>query len=181
MNYINQFLTKYRRISWPLYIYGSIRSTVQPFLNPTFEANEILPNLWLGNIGSASNKQALDDHHIKNIVSLAIGTRSLFNDIHYIHISLLDHPDEQIIEKIKPILPIVHQLLLDAKPVLIHCMVGASRSVAFLICYCMKYKSWSLNYCLDFIKEKRPLISPNTGYLVQLQNYEKELNIPSLL
>ncbi len=30
---------------------------------------------------------------------------------------------------------------------------------------------------LKFVKQKRPKISPNKGFIEQLRNYEKELNI----
>ena len=56
--------------------------------------------------------------------------------------------------------------------VLVHCMYGISRSVAFVIAYLIKYKNYSVDEALKFLMKKRNKINPNKGFLEQLYAYE---------
>lgn len=59
--------------------------------------------------------------------------------------------------------------------ILVHCVQGISRSASVVIAYCMKSNEWSLKKSYDFVKSKRKIISPNVGFIKQLQQYEKLL------
>ena len=59
--------------------------------------------------------------------------------------------------------------------VLVHCYAGISRSTSIVIAYLMKNKKMSFNKALELIKEKRGKIQPNSGFVLQLKAYEKEL------
>lgn len=179
MDYLSKWIKNVCRSDYPLYLYGSLRSTFQgywneKFENNEFEATEIIENLWLGNIASATNRKQLLAHDIKNIVVTAIGVRQLFSEINYVYIPLRDTESEFILSQIKQILPQVHDMVLKA-PTLVHCMVGASRSATLVICYLMRFKRINLKDSLALVKDKRPIVDPNSGYLKQLQEFEKEL------
>ncbi|KAG0233409.1 hypothetical protein BGW42_007494 [Actinomortierella wolfii] len=55
--------------------------------------------------------------------------------------------------------------------VLVHCVAGASRSPTIVCAYVMKEKKLKVEEALEFIREKRPLVGPNEGFLSQLQMY----------
>ena len=59
--------------------------------------------------------------------------------------------------------------------VLIHCMAGISRSVTLTIAYLMYHFGLSMHAAYQFVKEKRPAISPNLNFMGQLVEFEKEL------
>lgn len=59
--------------------------------------------------------------------------------------------------------------------VLVHCMAGISRGPAIVIGYLMYKHLMTLNEAYELVKEKRPLIKPNKGFLEQLQELEKKL------
>ena len=59
--------------------------------------------------------------------------------------------------------------------VLVHCQAGMSRSAAILASYLKKKKKIGSADAVSFIKSKRPLISPNSGFLSQLKVYENEI------
>ena len=61
--------------------------------------------------------------------------------------------------------------------VLVHCHAGISRSSSILIAYIMKSQKMSLEKVLELMKSKREKVNPNTGFMKQLKDYEKELNI----
>ena len=59
--------------------------------------------------------------------------------------------------------------------ILIHCMAGISRSVTLTIAYLMAHFGMSMQDAYQFVKDKRPAISPNLNFMGQLVEFEKEL------
>jgi dual specificity MAP kinase phosphatase len=59
--------------------------------------------------------------------------------------------------------------------ILIHCMAGISRSVTITIAYLMAYFNMSMQESYQYVKDKRPAISPNLNFMGQLVEFEKEL------
>ncbi|KAE9453179.1 hypothetical protein C3L33_14948, partial [Rhododendron williamsianum] len=50
-----------------------------------------------------------------------------------------------------------------------------SCSVTIVVAYLMKKYSMSMSEALKHVKSKRPIASPNSGFMTQLQNFEKSL------
>ena len=63
--------------------------------------------------------------------------------------------------------------------VLIHCVAGISRSVTITIAYLMKQYRMPLQKAYDYIKNRRPAISPNLNFMGQLLEYERMLDLGS--
>lgn len=59
--------------------------------------------------------------------------------------------------------------------VFVHCMAGRSRSATLVAAYLMWAQRLSLRQALILLKERRPMIFPNVGFLQQLRRYEAEL------
>ena len=59
--------------------------------------------------------------------------------------------------------------------ILIHCMAGISRSVTLTIAYLMAHFAMSMQEAYQFVKDKRPAISPNLNFMGQLVEFEREL------
>jgi protein-tyrosine phosphatase len=68
----------------------------------------------------------------------------------------------------------------NANAVLVHCNAGVSRSTTIVIAYLLhkrmfkKYKD-----ALDHVKAKRAVANPNSGFVEQLVQFEKQLNSSS--
>jgi len=60
--------------------------------------------------------------------------------------------------------------------VLIHCRAGISRSATVCIAYLMYAGRLSLDQAHDYLKLRRPLISPNLNFMRQLAEFETSLN-----
>jgi len=58
---------------------------------------------------------------------------------------------------------------------LVHCQMGKSRSVSFIIAYLMKYMRMKFDDALLYLKRIRRTAFPNRGFINQLKEYEKEL------
>jgi len=59
--------------------------------------------------------------------------------------------------------------------VFVHCHAGISRSATISISYIMKTMGWDLHKSYEFVKHKRPCISPNLHFMGQLLEFEKKL------
>ncbi|CAD8082978.1 unnamed protein product [Paramecium sonneborni] len=60
--------------------------------------------------------------------------------------------------------------------VLIHCYAGISRSAAIVAAYIMQKYNWSVNQSILHIQNKRRIVSPNSGFMKQLREFEKKLS-----
>ena len=139
---------------------------------------EIIPHLFLGSIGSASNLKQLQNFKITHIVCCASGIKNFFpDDFKYINLNLLDSEKEDIKQYFKESFDFIDEAIKNGGNVLVHCHAGVSRSSTILISYLMKSKKMKLNEVLDLLKTKREKVSPNAGFLRQLSDYEKELGL----
>lgn len=59
--------------------------------------------------------------------------------------------------------------------VLIHCQAGISRSATICLAYLMSKRKCSLEEAYEYVKERRPVISPNFNFMGQLQTWEREI------
>lgn len=59
--------------------------------------------------------------------------------------------------------------------VFIHCLAGISRSPSLAIAYIMRYLNLSVDEAYQYVKQRRPKISPNFNFLGQLYQYEHNL------
>jgi hypothetical protein len=69
----------------------------------------------------------------------------------------------------------IDDALLKKEAVLIHCHAGVSRSATITIAWLMKSKKWSFEESFAFVKAKRSCISPNSGFIRQLKEWEEFL------
>ena len=139
---------------------------------------EIIPHLFLGSIGSASNLKNLENSKITHILCCGSGIKNYFPDkFKYYNIPLLDSDKEDIKKYFGNSYDFIDNAIKNNGNVLVHCHAGISRSSTILIAYIMKSQKMSLDKVLDLIKSKREQVNPNAGFMQQLKEYEKELNL----
>ena len=139
---------------------------------------EIIPHLFLGSIGSASNLKNLENSKITHILCCGSGIKNYFPDkFKYYNIPLLDSDKEDIKKYFGSSYEFIDEAIKNNGNVLVHCHAGISRSSSILIAYIMKSQKMSLEKVLELMKSKREKVNPNTGFMKQLKDYEKELNI----
>ena len=59
----------------------------------------------------------------------------------------------------------------------LHCYAGVSRSPTVCIAYLMRAHQWSLSQAYDYVKSRRPHISPNLHFMGQLVAFQKQLEL----
>jgi protein tyrosine/serine phosphatase len=164
------------RNEWLYYYYGKLKTTLQRYIDDTFEANQIIENLWLGAISSSCNREALHENCIETVVSAILGSSAIYPfDFKYERSKLRDVEDEDIKKEFYRLLPIIHQELRNKRGVLVHCVLGKSRSCSIVAAYLIQYQNMTTEEALAFIKTKRSQIAPNESYIQQLKEFEEEI------
>ena len=139
---------------------------------------EIIPHLYLGSIGSASNLKQLQNCKITHILCCAAGIKRFFpNDFQYKTLDILDSENVNIKQYFEETNAFIDDAIKKNGNVLVHCHAGISRSSAFLMAYIMKSQKMGVDKVLDLLKSKREKVNPNAGFIKQLREYEKDLCI----
>ena len=139
---------------------------------------EIIPHLFLGSIGCASNLKQLENNKMTHILCCASGIKNFFpNKFKYHNLQLLDSDKEDIKKYFDESFNFIDNGIKNGGNVLVHCHAGVSRSSTILLAYIMKSQKMKLDKALELIKSKREKASPNIGFIQQLKEYEKELGI----
>lgn len=172
-----------------MYYIGKVRCYIQSYVDNKFSANEIYPCIYVGDLASASNRDALLEQGITHILSIFNGSYEKFSDVFTYKII---HINDDVWEDISEYFAESNKFIDDAlkspnNKVMIHCQKGISRSVTLLIAY----KLWKLNQnnrilfdniddtidgIIKEIKVHRSEADPNSGFIDCLKKYVKKLN-----
>lgn len=143
------------------------------------QCSMITPNLYLSGNLVASNMQQLKENNINTVVNCA-GTicKNYFeSEFDYITLFLADGQGEDISSLFLDILDSMNRRISHQKSVLIHCQQGVSRSATMVIMYLMWKTNQPYEKVFAMVKEKRNVVSPNTGFLCQLLLWEQRLGL----
>jgi protein-tyrosine phosphatase len=140
-------------------------------------ANEIIPNLWLGNRNAPKETENLKKNNIQLIINCS-------KDIIYpidlnievirlpIHDMNTTESNEILANKINYLTYIINIYLNNNIGVLVHCYAGVQRSATVVLCYLLKYKSMSLDMAKTIMKEKRNIVFfPYPTFNTFINNY----------
>lgn len=127
--------------------------------------------LYLSCDSVPEKKEILDQYQIKGIVVALSMDELIFYQYHpdpmkYCIIPICDYKDEPI----ETYFDECFRFIDDIKgAVLVHCAAGVSRSATLVIAYLMTRKKMSFLEAHFFVKERRPIIRPNDGFMQKLQ------------
>ena len=147
-------------------IINAYKSTIRPM-------SKITNNIYLGNIYDAQNIEKLLEMGIQKVLSLITETELLKYppEIEHKLINIEDFPRQNIIQYFGECLLFME----DNKKVFVHCMAGVSRSATIIIAYLMWKNQLDFMEAVTLLEQIRPIISPNYGFVRQLQMFEKLL------
>ena len=138
------------------------------------DIDEIIENLYLGDLSGAENIDKIKKLGIKKVLSLLNGYFPQYKESdNIIHktLNVNDFDEENIIKYFGECLNFIK----GEEKILVHCAAGASRSATVVIAYIMWNKKMSFKEALEFVQNKRNIVCPNPGFKDQLELFEKEL------
>ena len=172
-----------------MYYFGRSLITTQRYIGTTFTASQVEERIFIGDVASASNKEAMHDQGITHIITVINGGYELFpNDFIYKIIHVNDDTWVDIGEYFDSTVCFINQVMSDPKnKIMIHCHQGVSRSVAVYMAYklyCMNninHINFSdidnmINSILHDIRIYRKIANPNNGFIQLLKQYVCKLN-----
>ncbi|KAK1881844.1 Dual specificity protein phosphatase 13 isoform A [Dissostichus eleginoides] len=146
------------------------------------QVDEVWPNIYIGNVAVAQNKTSLQKLGITHVLNAAhskrgsIGNQSFYgNDFVYCGIPADDSTHFDLDVYFNPAADFINKALKthDGK-VLVHCIMGMSRSSTLVLAYLMIYRQLPLKRALQKLIQKRA-IYPNRNFLALLLDLDLQL------
>jgi len=155
------------------YHYGAILSKSLKVLPVrSFDAQEIVPGLYLGDVYAAHNSKELQKRNITHVVTCTVGVAPPYPEhFRYMHLQILDCAAESIHEHFAETSAFISKAIESGGTVLVHCIRGVSRSATIVAAYLMTALKMSADEAVDKIREQRPIARPNYGFMIQLAMY----------
>ena len=128
----------------------------------------IIDNIFLGSSFNASNEDLLDNLKIKRIVNISYDIPNYHNNLDYFYLKMKDDGiDEFNKEQLDNIINFIKK---DNNNVLIHCMMGRSRSATVVLYYLIKIHNMTLDESLEYLLSKRYVVNPSIKFIENLKN-----------
>lgn len=172
-----------------MYYAGRAQCLVQYYINNNFSASEITERIFIGDLASAANCNAMIEQGITHIISVFNGAYPTYpdnfeykiihiNDDIWVDIGMYFDETNEYIDKV---------LTNPNTKIMIHCQRGASRSVTLLLAYLIYRINLEnkielgdidivLNKILKEVQSHRPIADPNPGFMDALKTYICEKN-----
>ncbi|CAD8087523.1 unnamed protein product [Paramecium sonneborni] len=129
--------------------------------------------LFLGNLDCLHNQQILEINNINCILSICTEEKIMVGPKYkQIYLDIHDNMNSQISNVFERSFIFIENSLKFQQNILVHCAAGISRSATLVLAYLMKSFQYTLEQALRYLKQKRPYVRPNPGFLLQLLDYE---------
>lgn len=93
----------------------------------------------------------------------------------YLRINAQDRAGVNLAAHFDEVADLIEEVRLAGGSSLVHCVAGVSRSASLCLAYLMKYGNMSLREAYIHVQSIRPQVRPNSGFFLQLRQYEHEL------
>ena len=170
---VKKYLESFYYTTW---LYGKVRSYMQPFISTKFNTNEIVDNLYVGDIASAYNKGELKKLGITHVLTAILGVDPIFpNDFIYKNVPIRDIPGEHIDLHFSKSNNFISKAIAGGGKVFVHCICGVSRSATLVAAYLMYQNGLTCDEAINLLQERRSCVKPNDGFRDQLQDFQNTL------
>nr|XP_019935853.1 PREDICTED: protein phosphatase Slingshot homolog 3-like [Paralichthys olivaceus]XP_019935861.1 PREDICTED: protein phosphatase Slingshot homolog 3-like [Paralichthys olivaceus] len=139
--------------------------------------SKMLDYLYLGSEWNAANFEELQKNNVGYILNVTREIDNFFPEsFTYMNIRVYDVEATDLLPHWTDTYNFINTARKRGQAVLVHCKMGVSRSSSTVIAYLMKQYRWTLDTALAYVRDRRPIIQPNEGFLKQLQTYNGILN-----
>ncbi|KAI0066919.1 hypothetical protein BV25DRAFT_1795762 [Artomyces pyxidatus] len=135
--------------------------------------DQVIPGLWVGDLHSAKDAQTLSANNIRSVLTAMRGKVSIQETFMRHQILLDDTDDADILQHFIPSITFIQAELDKGRGVLVHCHAGMSRSATIAAAYVMYSQNLDVSGALDLIRQVRPSIQPNEGFMAQLEIFHE--------
>ncbi len=132
------------------------------------DCDHIADNIFLGNIFS-SHDNKLIGKKIFHLICLTTKIDFREPNVEYVHLPIADKRDANILPFCEEAYAHIETLGQKGGNVLVYCFAGKSRSATIVIYYFMKKYKMQFEEAHNFVKERRPCIELNSGFVAQLK------------
>lgn len=160
----------------PPYVNSNPNSTP---LSPTATMSEIIPRVYVSDLSSAEDPAQLAAHGITHILSampLARTPAAYLSRTHMV-VPLQDTPFAELAGHLPATTAFIERALRSHPNarVLVHCAMGASRSVSVVAAYLIARAGMGPAAAVAHVKARRAVAAPNWGFVMQLEEYARSL------
>lgn len=141
---------------------------------------EVLPHLFLGDANNAADLDVLEGKGIKYILNVTPNVPNNFETnggFKYLQIPIKDHWSQNLTNYFPQAITFIDEGRNHNYGVLVHCLAGISRSVTVTVAYLMYSMSLSLDDAYEYVKRRKPNVSPNLTFMGQLLDFENTLKV----
>lgn len=137
--------------------------------------NHIIGGLYLGSIDSAYNKHGLQNLGVTHVISVLEAPVPYPGRFRYLPIELPDLDTTNLYAYFSTTTDFINQAMRNNAACLVHCHAGVSRSATIVLAWVMKTYRLRRDDAIEFVRDRRPVIQPNDGFLEQLAQWEAEI------
>jgi protein-tyrosine phosphatase len=144
---------------------------ITDYLGPIYKPTLIKDNIYVGSSFNAASFELMKELNIKYIINVTQDIPNYFKDhgIKYLKIPIKDNN----MDSIDKYLDLAYQKILEFQEenngnILIHCFVGASRSVTVAMYYMIIKYNMTVDDSLNYLKQNRYLIHPSVTLINSL-------------
>tara|TARA_B110000208_G_scaffold125013_1_gene152378 strand:+ start:993 stop:1430 length:438 start_codon:yes stop_codon:yes gene_type:complete len=140
-------------------------------------ANEIITNLWLGNIIDSKDEKFINKMNV--VINCSKDIPFLNKSSSNIRVPIEDNlAKEELITLytyLDSITKKIHTYLKNNKSIFVHCYAGKQRSASVIAAYLIRYCDLNLDKARLYIKSKRDIIfTPIMNFKASLELFEKD-------
>jgi len=150
------------------------------------DCDEVYPGILIGDGEAARDIKFLQTIGITHVLNTAEGTRLgqvstseeyyKGSGITYKGLCIVDLPVVKISEFFDECCDFIELALQGNGRILVHCLMGMSRSVTMVLAYLMRNKKmWAVD-ALQTVLDHRSTVRPNDGFLRQICEYDQKLH-----
>lgn len=149
-------------------------------LPPSDNANQILPNLWLGNLRAAQDEAFLRNAGIQAVFNCTKDAPFHPSIRRRYRIPVDDNLQEDEIRNLELwSYEIVYKMINEYKqghPIYVHCHAGMQRSPAVVAFFLMAVHRMSADQAKAYIKQRRPIVFlPSANFEKAIRGFERSL------
>ncbi|XP_017782258.1 PREDICTED: protein phosphatase Slingshot isoform X3 [Nicrophorus vespilloides] len=134
---------------------------------------EIFDHVYLGSEWNASNYEELQRNGVGHILNVTREIDNFFpGTFDYLNIRVYDDEKTDLLKYWDDTFKYISKARKKGSKVLVHCKMGVSRSASVVIAYAMKAYNLKFDKAMEYVKDKRSCIKPNTNFLSQLETYQ---------